>query len=54
MERYIHEQNLIHYRKVLAETTDETKRRTVLKLLAHEHARVWPQTAQLDQHFGVD
>jgi hypothetical protein len=40
MERYIHEQNLVHYRKVLAETTDQTKRRTVLKLLADEQANV--------------
>jgi hypothetical protein len=40
MERYIHEQNLIHYRKVLAETTDQTKRDTVFRLLAHEEASV--------------
>jgi hypothetical protein len=38
MDRYIHEQNLAHYRKVLAETTDPTKRQTVLKLLADEQA----------------
>jgi hypothetical protein len=47
MERLIHEQGLVHYRKVLAETTDQTKRRTVLKLLADEQANVWSQTAQL-------
>ena len=40
MDRYIHDQNLAHYRKVLAETTDPTKRRVVLKLLADEHANV--------------
>ena len=31
-------ENLIHYRKVLSETTDLTKRETVLKLLAQEQA----------------
>jgi hypothetical protein len=40
MDRYIHDQNLAHYRKVLAETTDPTKRRAVLKLLADEQANV--------------
>ena len=38
IERYIHEQNLIHYRRVLSETTDQTKRQTVLALLADEQA----------------
>ena len=38
MERYIHERNLEHYRKVLSETTNPTKRQTVLKLLADEQA----------------
>ena len=38
IERYIHEQNLILYRKVLSETTDQTKRQTVLSLLADEQA----------------
>jgi hypothetical protein len=40
MERYIHEQNLEHYRKVLSETTDPTKRQTLLKLIADEQANV--------------
>jgi hypothetical protein len=38
MDRYIHEQNLAHYRKVLSETNDPMTRRTVLKLLADEQA----------------
>jgi hypothetical protein len=38
MDQFIHDQNLIHYRKVLSETTDLTKRETVLKLLAQEQA----------------
>jgi hypothetical protein len=40
MDRYIHDQNLAHYRKVLAETTDPTKRKAVLKLIADEQASV--------------
>ena len=39
IDRYIHEQNLILYRKVLSETTDQTKRQTVLVLLADEEAK---------------
>jgi hypothetical protein len=38
MERYIHEQNLILYRKVLSETTDQTKRQILLSLLEDEQA----------------
>ena len=38
MDRIIHDQNLAHYRRVLSETTDLTKRETVLKLLAQEQA----------------
>ncbi len=52
MERYIHEQNVVHYQKVLSETTDPTTRRTVLKLLADEQANVWPQTVQLRATFS--
>jgi hypothetical protein len=40
MDRYIHDQNLALYRKVLAETTDPTKRQAVAKLLADEQANV--------------
>jgi hypothetical protein len=40
MDRYIHDQNLALYRKVLAETADPTKRRAVLKLIADEQANV--------------
>jgi hypothetical protein len=38
MDSYIHEQNLAHYRKVLSETIDPTKRKIVSKLLADEQA----------------
>ena len=36
MDRFIYEQNLAHYRKVLSETTDPAKRQMVLWLLAGE------------------
>jgi hypothetical protein len=39
MEKFIHRQNLEHYRKLLAETTDEVKRQTIRKLLAEEEAK---------------
>ena len=39
MDRYIHDQNLALYRKVLAETTDPTKRQAVAKLLAGQRPR---------------
>jgi len=42
MDRYIHEQNLEHYRKVLSETTDPTKRLILFKLIADEQANVRP------------
>ena len=38
IDRYIHEQNLILYRKVLSETTDQATRQAVLRLLANEEA----------------
>jgi len=43
MEFFIHEQNLAHYRKVLAETTDPVKRQMVLRLLADEQESVPPR-----------
>jgi hypothetical protein len=42
MDRYIHEQNLLNYRKVLSETTDPAKRQTLLGLLASEEAKIQP------------
>jgi hypothetical protein len=39
MEKFVHRENLKLYRKLLAETTDEQKRQTLLKLLAEEEAR---------------
>ena len=39
MDEFIHEQNLILFRKQLAEAKDETKRNILMKLLAEEEAR---------------
>jgi hypothetical protein len=39
MEEFVHSENLKLYRKLLAETTDEQKRQTLLKLLADEEAK---------------
>jgi hypothetical protein len=51
MDHYIHEQNVAHYLKVLSQTTDPTKRQTVLKLLADEQAyRPPPQREGLCCH----
>ena len=42
MDRFIHEQNLLHYSNVLSATTDPAKRQMILKLLAEERERVRP------------
>jgi hypothetical protein len=39
MDRFIHRQNLQHYRKLLSQTTDEAQRVQLLKLLAEEEAK---------------
>ena len=39
MQSFVHRKNLEHFRKLLAQTTDEAERRTVLKLLAEEKAK---------------
>jgi hypothetical protein len=46
MERFVHIQNIAHFRKVLSETTDPTKQQTVQKLLAVELAK---DRAHLDE-----
>ena len=43
MEKFIHNQNLERYRKLLSETTDEEKRRQIEKLLAEEEAKDRPK-----------
>ena len=39
MEWFIHRQNLIHYRKKLAEATDDAQRNALVKLIAAEEAK---------------
>ena len=39
MEKFVRNENLKLYRKLLAETNDEQKRQTLLKLLADEEAK---------------
>lgn len=39
MDKFVHNENIKLYRKLLAETTDEQKRQTLLKLLADEEAK---------------
>ena len=46
MDSFIHRQNLEHYRKQLAATTDEAQRRMILKLLADEEAKEPPLCAR--------
>jgi hypothetical protein len=40
VDRKIAELNIEHFRKLLATETDETKRRTLLRLLAEEEAKL--------------
>jgi hypothetical protein len=48
MQRYIHEENILLYRKLLADTADEEKRKIILQfkiilqLLAQEEAKELP------------
>jgi hypothetical protein len=39
MQRFIHEENLRHLRKLLSETTDAAERQKIIKLLAEEYAK---------------
>ncbi len=40
MPKTIARLNIQHFRKLLAQETDETKRRTILRLLAEEEAKL--------------
>ena len=39
MERFVHKENLLHLRKLLAQATDEITRQQLSKLLAEEEAK---------------
>jgi len=39
MQEFVHQKNLEHYERLLAETTDAAQRQILLKLLADEKAK---------------
>jgi hypothetical protein len=39
MHRFIHRENIKHYKKLLERAMDENERRRILKLLAEEEAK---------------
>jgi hypothetical protein len=39
MQNFIHQKNLEHFRKLLAKTTDEAERRTLIKLLEEKRSK---------------
>jgi len=41
-DQFVHRQNLEHFRKLLAETTDVEKRKQLLMLLSEEEAKKVP------------
>jgi len=45
MYRYVHEENILLYRKLLAETSGEEKRKIILKLLAEEEVKELPASS---------
>jgi hypothetical protein len=46
VERFIHNQNIRHYRKLLEQECDEERRKIIRKLLAEEEAREIPAKPQ--------
>lgn len=52
MERFIHNENIRRYRKLLEEEKDEEKRNVIRKLLAEEEAKQIP--AVQDKSKGTD
>jgi len=43
MDNFVHRANLVHLKRVLAETKDDAQRRQVEKLLAEEQAKHPPK-----------
>ena len=39
MDEYIHQQNMVLFKKQIAEVNDEVKRKMLMKLLAEEEAK---------------
>jgi hypothetical protein len=48
MQEFVRKQNIAEYRKILAQTTDEDKRRILLRLLAEEEAKAPPAQKGID------
>ena len=40
MHRFVHRENIKHYKELLERTTDEAERQRVIKLLAEEEAHI--------------
>lgn len=53
MEEFVHRQNLLFFRKQLAETPSEAQRVVLLKLLAEEEAKDNGPSNPLSPHFLV-
>lgn len=49
MERFIHNENISHYRKLLAAEQNEEKRNTIQKLLAEEEAKEVPAGPEVNR-----
>ena len=49
MQSFIRRKNIEHYRKLLAETSDESGRQQLQKLLAEEEAKVAPPLKARDE-----
>jgi hypothetical protein len=47
MEQFVHQQNLLHYRKMLSEKTNEPQRQQILILLAEEEAKDQPPPTEV-------
>ena len=52
MERFIHNENIRHYRTLLEQEQNEEKRSTIRKLLAEEEAKDAPRADQKDDNKG--
>ncbi|MBR0831406.1 hypothetical protein JQ596_38465 [Bradyrhizobium manausense] len=49
MERYIHNENIRRYRKLIEEETDEHKRAVIRQLLSEEEAREIPASPKPEE-----
>ena len=49
MEIFVHQQNLLYYRRQLADTADDARRQELLKLLAHEEAKAVPPAQEKEK-----